>query len=99
MSTTGDNLTKAQADLRRGGTLIGHAANTDDVTLGDFDLEAVLGEGTFGRVYLANLPATNKRYAIKAIRKDKLIDYDQVASTLLEQRILLEADHHFLCGM
>ena len=57
MSTTGDNLTKAQAGLRRGGTLIGHAANTDDVTLGDFDLEAVLGEGTFGRVYLAHLPS------------------------------------------
>ena len=44
------------ADLKRTSTLIGKAANTEDVTLGDFDLEAVLGEGTFGRVYLAHLP-------------------------------------------
>ena len=92
-------MNRAKADLQRTSTLIGRAQSSEEISLGDFDLEAVLGEGTFGRVYLAHLPTVNKRYAIKAIRKDKLIDYDQVASTLLERNILLEADHHFLCGM
>jgi len=35
-----------------------------------------LGRGTFGRVYLAILPQTGKKYAIKAIRKDVLLEYD-----------------------
>jgi len=35
-----------------------------------------LGQGTFGRVYLAILPSTQQKYAIKAIRKDVLIEYD-----------------------
>ena len=69
-------MNRARADLQRTSTLIGRASDTEEVALGDFDLEAVIGEGTFGRVYLANLPSKNKRYAIKAIRKDKLIDYE-----------------------
>ena len=74
----GGDLNKAKADLQRTSTLIGRASASEEISLGDFDLEAVLGEGTFGRVYLAHLPSKNKRFAIKAIRKDKLIDYDQI---------------------
>ena len=36
---------------------------------------------------------------MKSLRKDVIIDYDQIESTLLEKKILLEADHPFLCGM
>ena len=50
-------------------------------------------------MYLATLPGENKKYAIKAIRKDILIEYDQVTSVALEKDILFEADHPFLCGM
>ena len=57
MVAAGDSLINAQADLSRGSTLIGRASDTEEITLGDFDLEAVLGEGTFGRVYLAHLPS------------------------------------------
>ena len=49
-------MNRARADLQRTSTLIGRASDTEEVALGDFDLEAVLGEGTFGRVYLAHLP-------------------------------------------
>ena len=45
------------------------------------------------------MPATGKKYAIKAIRKDILLIKNQVESTALERDILLEADHPFLCGM
>jgi hypothetical protein len=38
-------------------------------------------------------------YAIKSLRKDVIIDYDQIESTKLEQDILLKADHPFLVGM
>jgi len=36
----------------------------------------VIGRGTFGKVFLGELKATGKMYAIKSIRKDVLIQYD-----------------------
>ena len=72
-----------------------------EVKLEDFDILSQLGRGTFGRVYLAELTikGEKKLFAIKAIRKDVLIEYDQVQSTLLEKDIMFEADHPFLVGM
>lgn len=51
----------------------------ESVTLQDFSLKMIIGRGTFGKVYLAE--RTEKLYAIKAIRKDTLIEYNQVQST------------------
>ena len=65
----------------------------------DFELKVQLGRGTFGKVYLAELRSTGKLYAIKVIRKDVLIEYDQIESTQLEKDILFAADHPFLVGM
>ena len=36
---------------------------------------------------------------MKVIRKDVLIEYDQIESTLLEKDILFAVDHPFLVGM
>lgn len=49
------------------------------VTLQDFSLKMIIGRGTFGKVYLAE--RMEKLYAIKAIRKDTLIEYNQVQNT------------------
>lgn len=59
----------------------------------------VIGRGTFGKVFLGELRATKKMYAIKSIRKDVLIQYDQVDNTILEKDIMFECDHPFLVGM
>lgn len=48
------------------------------VKLEDFLLKSVLGRGTFGKVYLAELSHNKRLYAIKSIRKDILLDTDQV---------------------
>jgi hypothetical protein len=40
-----------------------------------------------------------KVYAMKSLRKDVILDYDQIESTMLEKEILLKADHPFLVGM
>lgn len=68
-----------------------------DIKLEDFELITVLGRGTFGKVYLAKFD--DKFWAIKAIRKDVLIDTDQVANTKLEKDILFSCTHPFLVGM
>ena len=69
--------------------------------LEDFQKKALLGKGTFGKVFLAELnnDPTHKQYAIKAIRKDVLLDFKQVQNTRLEKDILFSCDHPFLVGM
>ena len=52
--------------------------------LGDYDITAVLGQGTFGKVYLAELEGDARQFAIKAIRKNKLIEKNAIDSTLQE---------------
>lgn len=49
---------------------------SNDVKLEDFKLITVLGRGTFGKVYLADLRLNNQLYAIKSIRKDVLLEFD-----------------------
>jgi len=65
----------------------------------DFKILMVIGRGTFGKVFLAELAQNKQLYAIKSIRKDILIQYDQVDNTLLEKDIMFECDHPFLVGM
>ena len=60
----------------RGSIAMKRRATVEEVKLEDFDIKSQLGRGTFGRVYLAELSTTKKLYAIKAIRKDVLIEYD-----------------------
>lgn len=59
----------------------------------------VIGRGTFGKVFLAELKESKKLYAVKSIRKDILIQYEQVDNTILEKDIMFECDHPFLVGM
>lgn len=65
----------------------------------DFKFLMVIGRGTFGKVFLAEHKKSQKLYAIKSIRKDVLIQYDQVDNTILEKDIMFECDHPFLVGM
>lgn len=79
--------------------MISQRRNTKNVKLADFKMVMVLGRGTFGKVYLAELAHNSKTYAIKSIRKDVLIDTDQVENTKLEKDIMFTCDHPFLIAM
>ena len=70
-----------------------------NVTLSDFVIKSVIGRGSFGKVFLVQKRGTNNVYAMKSLRKDVIIEYDQIESTKLEKDILLQADHPFLVGM
>lgn len=68
-------------------------------SLEDFKILLVLGKGTFGKVFLAELKGNKKLYAIKVIRKDILIEYNQIKNTKLEKDIMFKCQHQFLVGM
>ena len=70
-----------------------------DVQLSDFEIKKVIGRGSFGKVFLVKKRGTDEVYAMKSLRKDVIIEFDQVESTRLEKDILLQADHPFLVGM
>jgi len=72
------------------------------VGLDDFNFLAVLGKGNFGKVMLAEEKQTNSLYAIKVLKKEFIIDNDEVESTRSEKRVFLTAAkerHPFLLGL
>jgi serine/threonine protein kinase len=74
-------------------------AGDKKVGLQDFLIKKVIGRGSFGKVFLVEKKGSKQVYAMKSLRKDVIIDYDQVESTKLEKDILMQADHNFLVGM
>ena len=94
-------LTMEESNELRSTKMVKHRATIaqKDVTFADFNFIMVLGRGTFGKVFLVELKSNKKLYAVKSIRKDILIEYEQVESTLLEKQIMLEVEHPNLIYM
>lgn len=55
-----------------------------EVCLEDFELLKVLGRGAFGKVILAQKRDNLKLYAIKILKKEMIIDLDQMEHTKAE---------------
>jgi len=56
----------------------------------------VIGRGSFGKVMQVRMKATGKIYAMKILKKQAIVDRNQVEHTKAERAILEEIDHPFL---
>uniref|UniRef100_A0A2P2I6Y8 non-specific serine/threonine protein kinase n=1 Tax=Hirondellea gigas TaxID=1518452 RepID=A0A2P2I6Y8_9CRUS len=79
-----------------GTTSMGPYKKKKKLSLDSFELLSGLGKGTFGRVVLAREKSTGNIYAIKMLRKDVILEKDEVEHTLTENRVLQRIDHPFL---
>ena len=74
----------------------GWARDQTDVTVDSFELLKVIGRGSFGKVMQVRKHDNKKIYAMKILRKEAIIQRNQVEHTRAERQILEEIDHPFL---
>jgi len=68
----------------------------NDTKISDFKLLKVLGKGSFSKIILAESNKKSELVALKVLKKDLLIEEDQIENTILEHKILSEIENPFI---
>lgn len=70
--------TQIRQSMAGGANAVFARAGGPAAKLEDFNLRKLIGKGTFGKVFLVELGNTGKLFAMKCIRKDIIIENDQM---------------------
>lgn len=65
----------------------------------DFDLLTVIGKGSFGKVMQVRKKDTGRIYAMKIIRKQNIVERDEVEHTIAERNVLAQINHPFIVNL
>ncbi|KAG9246562.1 hypothetical protein BJ878DRAFT_275960 [Calycina marina] len=90
------------AMVRKGAPPANEPGTGRRIGLDHFNFLAVLGKGNFGKVMLAETKQSKQLYAIKVLKKEFIIENDEVESTRSEKRVFLIANkerHPFLLSL
>ncbi|ESQ49200.1 hypothetical protein EUTSA_v10020669mg [Eutrema salsugineum] len=66
------------------------------VGIEDFEVLKVVGKGAFGKVYQVRKKETSEIYAMKVMRKDKIMEKNHAEYMKAERDILTKIDHPFI---
>ncbi|KAI9257652.1 kinase-like domain-containing protein [Sporodiniella umbellata] len=66
------------------------------ITFDAFELLRVIGRGSFGKVYVVRKKDTNRIYAMKVLRKSRIISRSEVTHTMAEKTVLAKIRNPFI---
>jgi len=69
------------------------------ISVEDFDLLALVGKGSFGKVMQVRKKDDGKIYAMKVLDKKHILSHNEVEHTLAEKHILQQIHHPFLVNL
>lgn len=69
------------------------------VSLEDFDILRLVGKGAYGKVHQVRKKDTGKIFAMKVMRKEMLIQTNNVSYTMTERNILRNIRHPFIAQL
>ena len=69
------------------------------LSMNSFDVIAVIGRGFFGKVMLVQKKGEPEYYALKTVKKEKLVKSHQIQTILSERNILAKSKHPFIVNL
>ncbi|PRQ42681.1 putative protein kinase AGC-Pl family [Rosa chinensis] len=73
-----------------------NSMKTESVGIEDFEVLKVVGQGAFAKVYQVRKKGTSEIYAMKVMRKDKIMEKNHAEYMKAERDILTKVDHPFI---
>lgn len=67
--------------------------------MNDLEFLMVIGRGSYGKVYLAQTKDKSQHYAVKSMKKFRLVEDGVVENTEIEKNIMLNCDNPFIVNM
>ena len=77
----------------------GGAAATRKLSPDDFEILKLVGQGAFGKVFQVKKRDSGNIYAMKVMKKDRILEKDQVEYTRAERDILTAVTHPFIVNL
>jgi serine/threonine protein kinase len=79
--------------------LRGLTFQSSKVSMANFKILSVLGRGYYGKVMLCQEQETKNYFAIKSVRKSRLLEANKVHTIISERNILTKLDHPFIVSL